>query len=112
MATQLQEAPPPTFLKSRHELTSIIKSLTPAAAEAVKYLVSVLNDEKATPTARIDAAKMLITENRNSITQKNADDMARLIAEIKVGRGANNKQTIEESKKTGPILDFSTIREV
>lgn len=107
----LQTKEIPTFVKKKHELDKLLKSIEKVSPEAVKLLTDTMNNEKIELKVRIDCAKTIIELNKSLAQQISADEMARLIAEVKLGSGTSKTLTLEDKPKA-PALNFEDIREV
>lgn len=105
-----------TFLKGKHELAKLLKELAKHSDAAVKYLVDTLQDKDADVKVKVDCAKTLIQLQAQVAKQISEDEMARLIAQVKLG-GKGKSLTLTpgeggEEKPTTPRLDFDSVREV
>jgi hypothetical protein len=106
-----------TFLKDEHELTKLAKALDKASKKAVDFLTSVLEDEKADSLRRQQAAERILTFVLAANKQINDDNMARLIAQAKLGGAKGQPIPLGEGGKPtntlpGPKLDFDNVRQV
>jgi uncharacterized protein with PIN domain len=103
-----------TFLKDDHELAKLAKALDKASLKAVEFLKTVLEDEKADSLRRQQAAEKILSFALAANKQINDENMARLIAQARLGKG---KKPItltpgEKPQQQGPRLDFNNVREV
>jgi hypothetical protein len=107
MATELvaQDA---GFVVDSIDLKKLHLALKKHTAEAVEVIVKLLgsNDEK----TRLTAAKMLLDFQVVVAKEISADQVSRLIAEIRLVRGAP-KGRIAEDDVHPPLVNFSDIRE-
>lgn len=106
-----------TFLKDEHELTKLAKALDKASKKAVEFLQSVLEDPAADSLRRQQAAEKILTFVLQANKQINDDNMARLIAQAKLGGAKSQPIPLGEGGKPtnalpGPRLDFDTVRQV
>ncbi len=101
------------FLKTDHELAAVLKSLDKASKAAVKFLEGVLTDEKADGLRKQQAAEKILTFYLQASKQMNDDDMARLIAQAKLGNGKGRSVGLTGGERPeAPALDFDTVRKV
>jgi hypothetical protein len=111
---QLQEegaGPVVSFLKGKHELARLLKSLDKASQAAVDLLIRTMEnseDEK----LRAACAKDLLTFYAAVSKQISDDDMARLVAEVKLGGGRGRTLKLTPGEPEKPALNFDEIREV
>lgn len=101
-----------SFLADEVQLKQMGKSLSKASKTAIDVLVQMLDsqDEKTRMTAAIKLVEFDI-DVKKAIS---ADQMQRLIAEVKLnGSGGSKTLEIEEAeRKKRPIVDFSNIRAI
>lgn len=114
MSELIETKPLPTFVKKKHELDKLLKSLEKAVPEAVALLVEIMSDDKVPVDVRMKCASKLIDSKIDTVKQINADEMARLVAEYKIGSGGKliGRGSTAEEKDNTPALDFDNIREV
>lgn len=103
-----------SFLDNRLELDALLRKLKTASNKAVQALEAALAspDEK----IRVAAADKLLAFYVQTAKDVNADQIQRLIAELKLN-GGRGKRLIPleqggEAGKPRPIVDFTTVREV
>ena len=103
-----------TFLKEKHELTKLLKSLDTAATKAVKLLTDTMNNDKTDEKTRLECANKIIGFYMAASKQINDEDMARLIAQVRLGgnNGGFKLKPGTSSPAAPPALDFTNIREV
>jgi uncharacterized protein with PIN domain len=101
------------FLRDEHELTKLAKLLDKASKKAVEYLQTVLEDVNVDGARRQQAAEKLLTFMLAANKQINDDNMARLIAQARLGSGKKKPLQLKEGDKpAGPRLDFDNVRQV
>lgn len=113
--TVVTQEPNPSFLDSKIQLGDLLKKVSKETKKAIEVLVACL--ESKDERIRYQAATKLLEFQVQIAKEINADQMQRLIAEIKLNRQSAKKligidPEDEENKKTRPIVDFSTIRQV
>jgi hypothetical protein len=108
----------PSFLKDKIQLQKLLKDLNKASKEALEILVNIMEttkDEKLKAQCAKDILQFTIATNK----EVNADQMQRLIAEIKLNRAPqgkliplNDPEDVSSGKGVGdrPVVDFSTVR--
>jgi phosphate uptake regulator len=115
--TVQEETTAPSFLKDKHELAKLLKTLDKASAAAVKLLTDIVDnadpDMKVDLTQRQKAAEKIIDFYLATSKQVNDDELSRLIAQVKLG----SKKRLTLDDDTGEVkpkakLDFSDIRKV
>lgn len=97
-----------SFLTTGIDLKRLLKDVAKTSKDAVQALVTLLasKDEKIVLTA----AKALLELHVNVADKINADQLQRLIAEVKLNPSGTRKLTAVDDDR--PLVDFSTIREV
>jgi len=113
--TVVTQEPNPSFLNDNIQLKDLLKKVSRETKKAIEVLVSAM--DSADERIRLQAATKLLEFQVTIAKEINADQMQRLIAEIKLNRQPASKlipvaPEDEEAKKKRPIVDFSTIREV
>lgn len=101
----------PSFLTDTIDLKRLLKNVASHSKPAIEALVACLasKDEK----IRLTAASKLLEFQVQIAKEINADQMQRLIAEVKLSGRAGSKTTtdlVPEDRR--PIVDFTTIREI
>lgn len=102
----------PTFIRKKHELDKLLKTLEKASPSAVKLLEDTMADEEVPLKTRIECATKIIEFHTGTVQKINADEMARLVAEVKLGSNARSKNLKLEDKPDVPELNFDDVREV
>jgi hypothetical protein len=111
ITVELKEVP--TFIKKKHELDKLLKTLQTNSQAAVMLLANTMNNEEVDLKIRVECAKNLVEFTKSVSHQINADEMARLVAEVRFGDGPTKKLgMVTTSSKPTPILNFEDIREV
>jgi HEAT repeat protein len=102
----------PTFLDDKIDLKKLAREIVKASSAAVDVLVKLL--ESTDERVRLQAATKLVEFQVQVAKEISADQMQRLIAEIKLVRAPQQKlvDANNPSKPNRPMVDFSTIREV
>lgn len=103
----------PTFVKRKHELTELYKSLERATPQAVELLVEDMNNPDLPRKERRAAAEKLIDLQVKVSDVMSKDSLMRQVAEARVnGYVPKLDATGGGQKPQGPSLDFGTIQEV
>lgn len=112
--SQITVVEKPVFVKDKHELAKLLKSLTAATPKAVELLVATMNNESEAVTTkmRLDCANALIELQIKVATEVSRDSLSRQIAEIKVNGLSRPLEQESEPKKLPPKRDFTTVQEV
>lgn len=98
-----------SFLTETIDLKKLAKKLTTNVNSAVDVLVGFL--ESKDDRLKMQAATKLLEFHVSVAKEISADQMQRLIAEIKVAKGSKTQKLIDaENGKTKPVVDFTTIR--
>ncbi len=97
----------PTFLKKKHELSGMLKQLEGVSKEIIEDLVETTRDEKVDIKTKTNIRLDLLKLQAAIADQISKDQMARTIAEVKIGGATRNLSAVPED--TGPRLDFTTI---
>ncbi len=107
-----EEKPVPSFLKDKHELAKLFKSLDKASQAAVKLLTETLEstDKDVTLKMKLECAERLLDFYMRTAKQISDDDMARLIAEVKLGGSKQGFVLKEGERPAQPVLNFSEIK--
>jgi hypothetical protein len=100
----------PSFVRDSIDLKALHSQLKKVSKQAIDVLVALLEskDEK----NRLQAAKMLLEFQITVAKELSADQMQRLIAEIKIAKNSQGQLTDEQSRANMPLVDFTNIREV
>ena len=98
-----------SFIKKRHELDKLLKTLTKASDSAVETLIRLMEDDKTDDKIKMDCAVKLIGFQTEVVKDINADSIQRLVAELKLVR-APSKSLVEQPNR--PRIDFNTIQTV
>lgn len=111
MATQQSETKI-TFLRGKHDLTKLLKQLEGITKEAVEVLESTMRESKDVKL-KVECAKQIINFTMATSKQISDEDMARLIAEVRLSTPANPKvgAMLQAEERKVPQLDFSTVRD-
>lgn len=106
------QPPIPSFLDDKLDLKALAKKITGATGDAVDALVKLL--ESKDERVRLQAATKLVEFQVQVAKEISADQMQRLIAEIKLVRGPVQKliPAEGENKPKRPLVDFATIRTI
>lgn len=98
-----------SFLDDEVQLKKLAKELSKASKEAIDVLLKLL--ESKDERVRMQAAMKLIEYDIDVKKAISADQMQRLIAEIKLNRGVTStKQLVATEEKKRPVVDFDRIR--
>lgn len=103
----------PSFLKEHVDLKPVLRLLKSASKTAIDTLLKCL--ESKDERIRLSAASKLIDLHVSVAKEISHDQMQRLIAEIKVASGGSTKKLVDAKggdKEQGPIVDFTTIRQI
>lgn len=114
VAVQTEEGKPvPSFLKDKHELAKLMKELDKASSSALATLIKVMTETK-DEKLKAGCAKDILAFYTATAKQISDDDMARLIAEVKLGGGKKAGMVLPpgEVKPATPSLDFEHIKAV
>lgn len=113
MSLDLIEAVPTTFTRRKGELTKIHKQLDKITPAMVILLEGQANDVKLDPKIRQKAAELLLKYFIETSKTINADNMARMLADIKYGNGKllGGSTAGDDSKNTADV-DFANILEI
>ena len=110
-----QEEQPVTFVKSSHELTKVLKTLTKASEQAAEFLLNTMNDDRVDMKVRADCAKNLLGLLVAVSKEHSADNLQRLIAQHRM-QNPQTKLLVDDSgraeKPKPPVVDFTQIRTV
>lgn len=102
----------PSFLDDKIDLKRLAREISKSTSKAVEVLVGLL--ESKDERVRLQAATKLVEYQVQVQKEISADQMQRLIAEIKLLR-APTKKLVEADNPGGanrPVVDFSTIRKI
>lgn len=102
----------PSFLEDSVDLKKLLKALTKESAKAIGVLVKLLEsaDEKTRERAAVKLLELQVT-----VAEKiSADQMQRLIAQVKLTRPTGTLVPLggEGQGKQRPLVDFSNIQEI
>lgn len=100
----------PSFLDDKIDLKKLAREISKATSTAVEVLLKLL--ESKDERVRLQAATKLVEFQVQVAKEISADQMQRLIAEIKLVRAPQQKLVPVDGKPARPMVDFSTIREV
>lgn len=106
----------PSFLDDKIDLKKLARDIAKGTSKAVEVLISLLESDKTDEKIKLQAASKLIEFQIQISKEISADQMQRLIAEIKLVR--QPKQRLIDAPDGGdgkplrPVVDFHTIREV
>lgn len=111
-----KKLPKLSFIKKKHPLGGLKSQVERHSKEAIELIIKTMNDPTQDVKYRVSLAKQLLELQIELTDTISKDNMARLIAEIKLNRGGSNTidfTTVDEApKKKRPTLDFDTIRVV
>jgi hypothetical protein len=100
----------PSFLVSSLDLKPVLKRLSAQSKAAIDVLVKLL--ESKDERTRMSAATKLLDFQVQIAKEINADQMQRLIAQVKLGSDAGGKSPLLVPEDKRPLVDFTTIREI
>lgn len=100
----------PTFIRKKHELTDLQKLLAKNSALAVQVLIDTMNKEDQTDKEKRECAKLLIQYDIEVSKAINQDNMARMIAEIKMN--GNNSKSLHVEDDNTPLVSFDEVQAV
>lgn len=100
-----------SFLTDKVQLDKLLKELVRYGKSAVKVLVDIVEDPKADAKLKLTAATKLLEFQVQVAKEISSDQLQRLIAEIKYANGPR-RSLVPLEDDTGPVLDFTNIREV
>lgn len=92
-------------------LKSLKLELKRVSGDAVKALVKFLTDEKAEPKLRLQAATALLDFQVKVADKISADQIARLIAEVKLNPTGSKRLTTDDDDDM-PAVDFGTVQSI
>ena len=106
----------PSFLDDKLDLKKVARDISKASSKAVEVLLKLLEskDEK----VRLTAATKLVEFQVQIAKEVSNDQLQRLIAEIKLVRGAGRKTSLVplqdggKRENTTPMVDFSRVRAI
>ena len=100
----------PSFLDDKIDLKKLAREISKATSAAVDVLVKLLEskDEK----VRLTAATKLVEMQVAVAKEISADQMQRLIAEIKLVRAPTKKLIDAKDDTNKPLVDFGQIRQI
>lgn len=103
----------PVFVKKKHELADLLKSLEKATPAAVELIVETMNNTQTEPKLKVACATALIDMQLKVSAEISRDGLTRQIAEIKA-KGLSTPLELEQGgkKPLPPRHDFTTIQEV
>lgn len=106
----------PSFLDDKIDLNTLRLALKRHSAKAVDTMVKILDDTTASIDLKYKVAKDLLGLQVSVASEISKDQMARLIAELKLNPGGRKTLT-ELTDETGdeddtPMVDFDNIRQV
>lgn len=102
-----------SFLKEKHELTTLLKSLDKASTKAIKLLTDTMDNAKTDEKTRLECANKIISFYMAASKQINDEDMARLIAQVRLGKPQGKSVGLTDGDKPPqPALDFTNIKKV
>jgi hypothetical protein len=112
MAVALREGQ--IFVKKKHELADLAKSLDKVTPDAIDLMASSMMDEENVPLKeRLKLAESLIDIKIRITDQINKDELNRQIAEIKAKGVSTPLVPGDDKPKPGaPRLDMNTIQQV
>jgi hypothetical protein len=99
----------PSFVLDSIDLKQLQSNLKRVSKAAVDVLIKCLESED--EKMRMQAAKMLLEFQITVAKEISADQMSRLIAEVKLSRNPQGR-IAEGDKPQAPLVDFDNIREV
>lgn len=111
--TKLATVEVPTFIKRKHELAGLLKSLDEATPEAVKILVETMNADadKVGLKMKVDCATTLIELQVKVADMISKDQLTRTVAQIK-SQGLSTQLEVVQGGRQAPRMDFSTVQTV
>lgn len=99
-----------SFLSDSINLKQLHRLLKTHGEAAIGILVAALQDKDV--RVRMQAASKLLDMQILVAKEINADQMARLIAEIKIANGPKRLGATEEDENLTPIVDFTNVRAI
>jgi hypothetical protein len=113
MSKVVEAVESPVFVKRKHELADLYKSLERATPAAVDLLVQTMNNEELSLKERRTAAEKLIDLQVKVAEVVSKDGLLRQVAEIKAKGMIPQLSTAGGTqKKQGPSIDFDNLQEV
>lgn len=114
MSELVIETVPATFTRRKGELTKIHKELAKASPDMIKFLLDQVKDVRLDPKVRQAAAIKLISFDIEVSKIINADNMTRMLADIKYADKLLGGKTSEDgdNKPGRPMVDFDNIMDV
>lgn len=112
-ATIMVVKPEPSFLDDTVDLKKLLKALTKPSAKAIETLVKLL--ESKDERTQLTAAKALIEMQVQVADKISADQMQRLIAQVKLKQPSGTLVPLGTeggTQKQRPLVDFGNIREI
>lgn len=105
----------PTFIRKKHELSSLLKEIEGGSKEAVKVLVDTMKEppEKVGYELRAKCAQTLLELNMKIGDIIAKDALTRTVAEVKLS-GVNGNLGFNDGQqgRTAPKVDFFTVQEI
>jgi hypothetical protein len=106
----------PSFLDDKLDLKKVARDISKASSKAVEVLLKLLEskDEK----VRLTAATKLVEFQVQIAKEVSNDQLQRLVAEIKLVRGAGRTKNLVplqdggKRENTTPVIDFSRVLEI
>lgn len=105
----------PLFIKKKHELASLLKTVEQGSADAVELLINTMNapEDKVPLKTKLECAKAILDIQIKVSESISKDQLTRQIAEIKAnGLSTPLELAPGERKRLPPTTDFTTIQEV
>lgn len=92
-------------------LKSLKLELKRHSSDAVQALVKLLTDKDSEPKIRLQAATALLELQVKVADKISSDQIARLIAEVKLNPTGSKRLTTDDEDST-PLVDFGTVQKV
>ncbi len=108
--------PQPIFIKKKHELAGLLKSVESGSEDAVELLIRTMNasEEDGVPLkTKLECAQALLDLRIKLTAEINKDQLTRQIAEIKA-KGLSTPLELQpgEKRRLPPTTDFDRIQVV
>jgi hypothetical protein len=104
-----------SFVKTKHELSDLLKRVQKGSVEAVDLIVTTMNagDEKVPLKTRLECARLLLDIEIKVSAEISRDQLTRQIAEIKSKNlSLPNSNGSTPGGRQPPRLDFTTVHHV
>lgn len=105
--------PEESFLSGGLDLKKLLRDLSKHGRTAIDKLVKLMENDD--PKVALAAAKTLLEMQTTVAKDMNTDQLQRLIAQVKLGRGTKTLVPVgekDDEENDRPVVDFTTIRQV